>query len=43
MVGIKGIERDDWYVAGDSGFSNRQRYNRTRGNYKQHSNWFCKT
>ena len=31
MVGVKGIERDDWYVAGDSGFSNRQRYNQTRG------------
>ena len=31
MVGIRGVERDDWYVAGDSGFSNRQRYNRVKG------------
>ena len=42
MIGVKGIERSDWYVEGDSGFSNRQRYKATRGDIKnlQTSNTF---
>ena len=34
MIGVKGIERDDWYVEGDSGFNNRRRYKATRGDIK---------
>mgnify|MGYP003135342719 CR=1 FL=1 len=31
MVGVEGITRNKWYQEGDSGFQNRQRYNRERG------------
>jgi len=31
----KGIQRDDWYQEGDSGFNNRRRYKRMRGEIKK--------
>lgn len=34
MTGVKGTARNDWYVEGESGFSNRQRYKRIRGEIK---------
>ena len=30
-VGIKGVQRDDWYQEGDSGFNNLKRYRSKRG------------